>query len=688
MQDKLDTKHPELKAEDLRFINRINVAANDDSRLDELYRVVSEVVRDLFHCHGANVYILDESQNILRMVSTGITGGLMPQLEKLIGSKLPEIHVDLATAEHYPKLLAERAPQLINDKSTVIALMAENTQNPLFKKLVPQAYGIVRSFAMVSVTLLATDKPLGILMLGREDPFTEVEAERLAVIGNQLSGIITRKALEEKLRQSQHILSMVFNTMEEAVFVLNADTPPLVLECNAAVETVFGYPGDEVVGRDTGFLHVNEKALARFRENLKQELQKGDIARIPYFYMKRRDGSVFPSEHVVVPLKDAGGRQTGWVSTVRDASQRRHTEDALRQSDENFKAIADNALFGIAVKQRGSKFLYVNAQLARLTGYQTNELLGMNTRDLVLPEMWEATLAQHREYVQKKLSGYRVTTTLLKKNGEPLPVEVIHTRSSWQNQRAALLMFYDVTERLRIEHSNQAKSEFIAAMSHELRTPLNSVLGFTELLLDEIPGAVNDEQRESLNDIYQGGRYLLSLINEVLDLSSIEAGKMVLNPTDVEIGDVVNEAVNRVTPAVRKKQQQLAVMVPEGLPQLNTDSKRLQQVLLNLLSNASKFTAEKGELSLDVKPADGGLEISIKDSGIGIREEDQVHMFEEFVQLEQLDKKQKGSGLGLALTRKLLELMGGRIWFTSVYGQGSVFSFILPLKQPPPRTLI
>jgi len=224
-------------------------------------------------------------------------------------------------------------------------------------------------------------------------------------------------------------------------------------------------------------------------------------------------------------------------------------------------------------------------------------------------------------------------------------------------------------------------------MSHELRTPLNSVLGFTELLLDEIPGKVNEEQRESLNDIYQGGRYLLSLINEVLDLSSIEAGKMVLNPSNVEIGDVVNEAVNRVTPTVRKKQQQLAVMVPEGLPLMNADGKRLQQVLLNLLSNASKFTPEKGELSLDVKLTNGNVEISVKDSGIGIREEDHVQVFQEFVQLEQLDKKQKGSGLGLALTRKLVELMGGRIWFTSVYGQGSVFAFTLPLEQPP-RKLI
>ena len=679
----MDTKHPELKVADLQFNNRINIAANDDSRLDELYPVVSDVVRDLFHCHGANIYILDPAHRVLRLVSTGVTGGLMLQMEKLIGGKLPEIQVDLTAAKQYPKLLAAHAPQMITDKTTVIALMAENTQNPLFKKLVPQAYAIVRAFSLASVTLCAESEPLGILMLGREDPFTAAEADRLAVIGNQLAGILTRKALEEKLRQSQHVLNMVFNTMEEAVFVLNNDASPLILECNAAVETIFGYPCAEIVGRDTAFLHVNEKALARFRVTLNAELKKGDIARIPYFYMKRRDGSVFPSEHVVVPLKDADGNQTGWVSTMRDATPRRRIEDALRQSEENFKTIVENALFGIAVKRRSSKFIYVNAQLARLTGYRTGELLTKNLHDLIIPEDHEAQIRRHQEQIQKKLSGYHLETTIRKKNGEPLPVEIVATRSSWQNQRAALIMFYDITERQRIVQSNQAKSEFIAAMSHELRTPLNSVLGFTELLLDEIPGNVNDEQRESLNDIYQGGRYLLSLINEVLDLSSIEAGKMVLSPSHVDIADVVSEAVNRVTPAVRKKQQQLAVMVPEGLPPPFTDSKRLQQVLLNLLSNASKFTADKGELSLDVKLADGSFEISIKDSGIGIREADQAHVFEEFVQFEQLDKKQKGSGLGLALTRKLLELMGGQIWFTSVYGQGSVFTFSLPLKQPP-----
>ncbi len=680
MQDEVDTEQPKLKVEDLQSINRINIAANDDSSPDDLYRVVSDVVRDLFQCSGANIYILDEAQNILRLTSTHVAGDLMAKLEKLIGAKLPSVQVDLADSEQFSKLLAERAPQVVNDKPAITGLMAECTRNPLFKKLVPQAYNLVRAFSVLSVTLFAENKPLGLLLLGREDPFTADEAERLAVIGNQLAGILTRKTLEARLRQSQSIMSMVFNTMEEAIFVLNAAPSPLVMDCNAAAETVFGYTRAEMLGRDTAFLHVNEKALARFRENLKAELRNGDVARIPYFYMKRCDGSIFPSEHVVVPVKDAGGNLTGWVSTVRDVSHRRRTEDALRQSDENFKAIADNALFGIAVKQRGSKFLYVNAQLARITGYRTGELLEKNSRDLILPEKWEAMVAQHRESVQKKLSGYRLETTLRKKNGEPLPVEIIFTRSSWQNQKASLLMFYDITERQRIEQSNQAKSEFIAAMSHELRTPLNSVLGFTELLLDEIPGSINDEQRESLNDIYQGGRYLLSLINEVLDLSSIEAGKMVLNPSSIDIGDAVNEAVNRITPAVRKQQQQLTVMLPEGLPRLNVDSKRLQQVLLNLLSNASKFTPEKGELLLDVKLVDGGLEVSIKDSGIGIREEDQVHIFEEFVQLEQLDKRQKGSGLGLALTRKLLELMGGRIWFTSVYGQGSVFSFTLPLK--------
>jgi len=673
-------KPPGLKVEDLEFINRISVAANDGSRLEELYQVVSDVAKDLFHCRGANIYILDPAKNVLRLASTGVAGGLMARLEQLAGDKLLPIQVDLADSKEFARLLGERAPQLINDKPTIIGLMEENTQNPHLKKLVPKAYTMTRAFSVASVTLCAEDKPLGLLLLGREDPFAPAEVERLAAIGSQFAGILTRRALAAKLRQSQHVLTLVFNTLEEAVLVLNGDSPPLILDCNTATETVFGYPCADILGRDTAFLHVNEKALARFRQHLETQLREGDVARIPYFYMKRRDGTVFPTEHVVVPLEDEDGNRTGWISTVRDVTQRRRAEDALRQSDENFKAIADNALFGIAVVQRGSKFLYVNSQLSRITGYRSSELLLRSTRDLIVPELREAMTTRHREHIKGKLSGYRLETTIRKKNGEPLPVEIVYTQSTWQNQKAALLMFYDITERQRIEQANQAKSEFIAAMSHELRTPLNSVLGFTELLLDEIPGKVNDEQRESLNDIYQGGRYLLSLINEVLDLSSTEAGKMVLNPSEIDISEAIGEAVNRIMPTVRKKQQQLAVAVPEGLPRLNADSKRLQQVLLNLLSNASKFTPDEGDISLDVRLSDGNIEVDVKDTGIGLREADQVHVFEEFLQLEQLDKKQKGSGLGLALTHKLLELMGGRIWFTSVYGEGSVFSFTLPLK--------
>ncbi len=151
-----------------------------------------------------------------------------------------------------------------------------------------------------------------------------------------------------------------------------------------------------------------------------------------------------------------------------------------------------------------------------------------------------------------------------------------------------------------------------------------------------------------------------------------------LNPSELNIEEEVAEAVNRITPTIRKRQQTIEVNIAKGLPTMRTDDKRLQQVLPNLLSNAAKFTPVEGTISISASRSGDGVSISVTDSGIGIREEDQGRIFEEFVQLEQMDKTQKNSGLGLALSRKLIWLMGGKIWFQSTYGLGSVFSFSLP----------
>lgn len=232
-----------------------------------------------------------------------------------------------------------------------------------------------------------------------------------------------------------------------------------------------------------------------------------------------------------------------------------------------------------------------------------------------------------------------------------------------------------------LEEANQTKSRFLASMSHELRTPLNAIIGFSELMLDAIPGEINDEQRECLSDIWDSGRHLLNLVSDILDLSKIEAGAMQLKLESLDLAEVINDAVRSVRPILEDNKHRLHITVDKGLPRVSADEQRLRQVLLNLLSNAIKFTPPGGELAIGVSENDGGCQISVADNGIGIREEDQVKIFDVYTRGDTLAGRAiEGAGLGLAVTRQLVEIAGGKMWLESEYGKGSKFSFTIPLS--------
>jgi len=231
-----------------------------------------------------------------------------------------------------------------------------------------------------------------------------------------------------------------------------------------------------------------------------------------------------------------------------------------------------------------------------------------------------------------------------------------------------------------VEEASQLKSEFLANMSHELRTPLNAVIGFSELMMDEVPGKINDEQRECLGDILDSGQHLLNLINDVLDLSKVEAGKIELKLQDLNLAAVIADVVKTVEPMLDDSKHKLEVSVEEGLPQVRADKSRLKQIFLNLLSNAVKFTPPGGKLAIEASSAGDRCQVSVVDNGVGIKKEDRERIFEVFTRAETLpDEKEEGSGLGLALTRQLVEIIGGKIWVESEYGKGSRFTFTLPL---------
>ena len=254
------------------------------------------------------------------------------------------------------------------------------------------------------------------------------------------------------------------------------------------------------------------------------------------------------------------------------------------------------------------------------------------------------------------------------------------TQSALAIQNARL--FREIADKGRqLEAASRHKSEFLANMSHELRTPLNAILGFSEVLAERMFGEVNDKQAEYLQDILSSGRHLLSLINDILDLSKVEAGRLELELGRFHLPTALDNALTLVRERATRHGITLTQTVDERLGDIVADERKVKQILLNLLSNAVKFTPEGGRVGLTATAADGVITIAVSDTGIGIAPEDQAAIFEEFRQVGRDDaRKQEGTGLGLTLAKKFVELHGGRIGVQSQVGQGSTFSFTLPVR--------
>jgi signal transduction histidine kinase len=242
-------------------------------------------------------------------------------------------------------------------------------------------------------------------------------------------------------------------------------------------------------------------------------------------------------------------------------------------------------------------------------------------------------------------------------------------------------LFLEIEDKSRqLAEASRHKSQFLANMSHELRTPMNAILGYTELILDNIYGEISQKMQEVVARVQSNGKHLLGLINDVLDLSKIEAGQLTIALADYSIKDVVHNVFSSVESLAKTKGLELKIDLPQKLPVAHGDERRLTQVLLNLVGNAIKFT-DKGDVAIKASAANGSFTIAVRDTGPGIAEADQIKIFEEFQQADSSTTKEKGgTGLGLAIAKRIVEMHGGRLWVESKQGQGSTFAFTVPLN--------
>jgi PAS domain S-box-containing protein len=389
-----------------------------------------------------------------------------------------------------------------------------------------------------------------------------------------------------------------------------------------------------------------------------------------------------------------------------DENRRLHEQHLRRETEARFQKLIGSNIIGVVLTDLDGVLLDANDAFLEMVARPRESLAERALR-------WGALTTAERRHegeaviAQLKSTG-RATpyeTELLRSDGAAIPVlhgvvlledtqttvgfvlDRTEQRAAQEKLRSYAAALEDANRELsrqkeRAERESRFKSAFLANMSHELRTPLNAIIGFSELLEQEIPGPLSKRQAEYVEYVLSSGRHLLSLVNDVLDLSKVEAGRMELSRDWTELDVVVDAARGSVEPLAQKRGVLLSVAVPAGLPQLYIDATRVKQVLYNLLSNAIKFTERGGSVALAVEEQPNQVEVSCRDTGVGIKAEDLPRLFKEFEQLASGGgERPEGTGLGLALTKRLVELHGGQVSVSSEFGHGSRFAFTLPKRS-------
>ncbi|MFH1441508.1 MAG: ATP-binding protein [Candidatus Omnitrophota bacterium] len=392
------------------------------------------------------------------------------------------------------------------------------------------------------------------------------------------------------------------------------------------------------------------------------------------------------SQKLDASLKDSLKSREILTSMLEDNNKIR---EKIIQSEAMFRDIFDEAGDGILIADLESKKFYLgNKAICRMLGYGREEIINLEIRDIHSEKDLSYVIKQFGKQVQSK-AGTRVLFNNLpvkKKDGSVFYADVSSTVIDIFGKPYVMGIFHDLSERKEIvdlKRVNQLKKNFISNMSHELRTPLNAIIGFSEVLYDQKFGVLNETQKDYLNDVLESSKFLLSLINDILDLAKIESGKMKLVVSNFSLKDLLGHSLILVKEKALKHNIELSSEIAEEVGYIRADERKVRQIIFNLLSNAVKFTPDGGKAGINAKIKGLEAEVTVWDTGVGISKEDQNKLFKPFMQLEiPLDKQYQGTGLGLSLTKEFVELHKGKIWVESEgRGKGSSFKFSLPIDS-------
>lgn len=588
------------------------------------------------------------------------------------------------------------------------------------------------------------DRPFGVILLSRGDETSAIPdalVSRIRSVGPILSRIREHdRVLEENRRlvRQGDLLTAIINALPDPVLI--TDPQNNILLKNGRAESLFRTIEGDSEGRRRA-VEINNLLFSSFlTRSLTTSGPSGTGRELNL--VDPTEGGDLLFEVLSTPLPQAAGSENTIVSVLRDVTDLklattelerqfkrvRQAEIRSRRERDRLNAILENVGDPILVTDDQSNIMLMNREAERLfevppgTGLRSKRRQGVRANDtkfssfisdfaLSPDETREAQFNLADPELGRDFPAEVISGKVLNERGEMTAiVSIVHdlTKSA-ENERLASELrklnesledrireaTLELEERNRqlewqrqeLERAYRLKSQFLASMSHELRTPINALLGYTSLMRDHIYGALNQRQDEALSRMYAASQHLLELVNDILDLAKIEAGKMPVSIDRVDVRMIIREVSQTIEPMVRRKNLDYIVELDPELPIIHTDMTKVKQVVLNLLSNAVKFTHE-GSVSVSTWPVtDGdGVMIEVSDTGIGIREEDLPNIFEDFRQADQSSTREYGgTGLGLSISKKLLNLLGGSIRVESRWGEGSTFTVWLPSESEPIR---
>lgn len=547
----------------------------------------------------------------------------------------------------------------------------------------------------VTVAAWAGEKPVALitadnLITSRVIDPAEVEALQLfaGYVGLAIENASLQAELELKVEERTNEVRDLYDNAPTGYHSLDAEGR--FTQVNRTELSWLGYAYEELMGRHISDI-LTPYSNEIFRKNFPKFKQTGSLRDLE-MELVRKDGSIIPVLVSATAIFDRQGRYLSSRSTVFDNSERRKAEVALRASQANLQNFLDTASDMIQSLDESGNFVYVNDAWCEALGYSQDEAMKLTLFDVVDPQFHA-----HCRVVLKELvvTGHPQQLEIIFRTstGDVIIAEgSVSGRTDKDGRSVTNGIFRNITKRKQAEESMQQanveleralrlKDEFLASMSHELRTPLTGILGLSEALLYDTYGELSQKQKSIVGNIENNGHHLLDLINDILDISKMEAGKLELEMLSCSLAEICQSSLQLVKGMAHKKGQNIAFSINPADILVKGDVRRLKQIMVNLLSNAVKYSPEKGPIGLDVMADESSqtVRIDIWDKGMGISPDDLKRLFQPFVQLDSsLSRQQTGTGLGLALVQRLVDMHGGSIHVESAIGQGSHFIVTLP----------